>query len=319
MSTPRRFAELTQNLADSTSPRAKSLIVTIYGDAIAPHGGTVWLGSLIRLVEPLGLNERLVRTAVLRLSRDSWLSANQIGRRSYYSLTESGRRRFEDAHRRIYSVPRAAWNGRWTLAVLVTGAITNASRDRLRRELTWLGFGTIGANCMAHPDADIDAVRHVLQDQGVADGVVLLDANDIGGGASPPLLELVRQCWDIEQLEDGYRGFLERFRPLLQSIHGNERPDPQSCFLIRTLLIHEYRRVLLRDPQLPDELLQSGWSGTAARLLCRNLYRLTQHPAERHLMSVLETADGPLPEAAPYFFDRFGGLEDASVAVRESA
>ena len=53
--------------------RANSLIITIYGDMIAPHGGTVLLGGLIRLVAPLGLNPRTVRTSVFRLSREKWL------------------------------------------------------------------------------------------------------------------------------------------------------------------------------------------------------------------------------------------------------
>ena len=44
--------------------RANSLIITIYGDSIAPHGGSVWLGSFINLVKPLGINDRLVRTSV---------------------------------------------------------------------------------------------------------------------------------------------------------------------------------------------------------------------------------------------------------------
>ena len=34
-------------------------MVTVWGDAIAPHGGAVWLSGLIRLLAPLGLNERL--------------------------------------------------------------------------------------------------------------------------------------------------------------------------------------------------------------------------------------------------------------------
>jgi phenylacetic acid degradation operon negative regulatory protein len=308
MSATRRLADLTRDLIDRTPLRAKSLIVTIYGDAIAPHGGTVWLGSLIRLVAPLRLNERLVRTAVLRLSRDDWLTATQIGRRSYYSLTEVGRRRFEDAHRRIYAMPKAVWNGRWTIAVIGGGDLAATARDRVRRELTWQGFGSLGPNCMAHPDADIDAVRHVLQDRNALDSVVLFDAESLGSRTSQPLLALVRQCWDIDQLAEAYRGFLDRFRPILQALQTSDRPDPESCFLIRTLLIHEYRRVLLRDPQLPEELLQSDWTGAAARVLCRNLYRLTQQPAETHLMAKLETADGSLPEAAPYFYDRFGGL-----------
>ena len=40
-------------------------------DAILPRGGRVWLGSLIRLLEPLELNERLVRTSVFVWSKMS--------------------------------------------------------------------------------------------------------------------------------------------------------------------------------------------------------------------------------------------------------
>ena len=32
-----------------TTLRAGSLITTVFGDAIAPRGGTVWLGSLMAL------------------------------------------------------------------------------------------------------------------------------------------------------------------------------------------------------------------------------------------------------------------------------
>ena len=50
--------------------RASSLVITVYGDAVEPHGGTVWLGSLIRLLEPMGISERLMRPTIFRLSRD---------------------------------------------------------------------------------------------------------------------------------------------------------------------------------------------------------------------------------------------------------
>ena len=83
--------------------RAGSLIITIFGDAVLPRGGTVWIGSLIRVLADFGVSERLVRTSVFRLTRDNWLDVNQVGRRSYYSLTEDGARRFEQATQRIYS------------------------------------------------------------------------------------------------------------------------------------------------------------------------------------------------------------------------
>ena len=75
----RRLRQSVAALPRRLKPRAKSLIMTVWGDAIAPHGGTVWLGSLIRLLAPLGLNERLVRTGVLRLVRDGWLAARPTG------------------------------------------------------------------------------------------------------------------------------------------------------------------------------------------------------------------------------------------------
>src|SRR5207344_2063190 len=61
-------------------PRAPSLIVTVWGDAIAPHGGAVVLPGLIRLLDPFGINERLVRTSVFRLARQGWLEARPMGR-----------------------------------------------------------------------------------------------------------------------------------------------------------------------------------------------------------------------------------------------
>ena len=54
------------------------------------------LGSLIGLLERLGVNERLVRTTVFRLAKDDWLLAETEGRRSNYVLSPIGRRRFDE-------------------------------------------------------------------------------------------------------------------------------------------------------------------------------------------------------------------------------
>jgi phenylacetic acid degradation operon negative regulatory protein len=38
--------------------RTGSLITTVFGDAIAPRGGSVWLGSLIEVMSHFGVSER---------------------------------------------------------------------------------------------------------------------------------------------------------------------------------------------------------------------------------------------------------------------
>lgn len=291
--------------------RANSLIVTVYGDFIAAHGGTVWLGSLIRLVEALGLNERLVRTSVYRLSQERWLASEQIGRRSYYSLTPSGSRRVEHAHRRIYHSPPETWVGDWQLVILPPG-LRDGRREALRRELLWAGYGAIAPGVFGHPTADRGALADILQFTGTEDRIVLLRGQDGGTRPSGPLRDLARGCWDLEGIADEYRAFIGRFRPVQRLLRGLRRLDPEDCFLVRVLLMHDFRRVLLHDPQLPRQLLPESWSGGAARELCRQLYRTTWRAAEQHLDAVCETPAGPLPPASPDFYERFGGLRRAA-------
>ncbi len=302
-------------LLEAVPLRAKSLIVTIYGDSILPHGGSVWLGSLIRLVAPLGLSDRMVRTAVFRLTRDHWLVAEPVGRRSYYALTAEGRRRFEAAHRRIYALDQAPWDGRWLLVLVGALPLDTDQRDALRRDLLWQGFGTLAPSVLAHPGGDEVEVRRSLATLGLGEQVVVMRAEMHALTDPAARLALVRGCWDLDSLAADYAAFVQRFRPVWRALEaaGGSCP-PARAFMIRTLLIHDYRRVLLRDPTLPDAILPPDWPGAAARLLCRNLYRATQAAAEAHIMATLETADGPLPRAAPVFYDRFGGLLDSAPA-----
>ncbi|TRZ98887.1 MAG: phenylacetic acid degradation operon negative regulatory protein PaaX [Rhodocyclaceae bacterium] len=294
-------------------PRANSLIITIYGDAIAPHGGTVWLGSFIKLVESLGLNPRLVRTSVFRLSGEKWLVSEQIGRNSYYSLTATGRRRFEHAYRRIYDDPRQQWDGDWQVVFAGGGMLSPAQRGALRRELLWEGFGVIAPGVLAHPYANRESVLDILQSTGTHDKVVVIQGRSLGALSSRPLQELVRECWNLDTIAEDYKRFCDSFRPVTRALKAARELDPEQAFCVRTLLIHEFRRVQLRDPQLPMQLLPNDWPGDAAREICRELYLLTREQAERHLADVLQTADGPLPAAAPYFQKRFGGAAAGGV------
>ncbi len=107
---------LTACLIKADPPRAKSLCVSLLGDAMEPHGGAIWLGDLIALLQPLGINERLLRTSVFRLVAEGWLHAERHGRRSLYRLSPQGARNTAHAAQRIYqrrTNRRGTANGRW--------------------------------------------------------------------------------------------------------------------------------------------------------------------------------------------------------------
>jgi phenylacetic acid degradation operon negative regulatory protein len=285
--------------------RTGSLITTVFGDSIAPRGGTVWLGSLITAMHEFGINERLVRTSVFRLVQDGWLQSNQVGRRSYYSLTEEGSARFRQATQKIYGEPASDWDGKWTTVLL--NSINGGDREAVRKELGWLGFGALSPSVLAHPSPDLSGLDSGLERLGIADELVVMSGRTIKNEDS--MRRLAQDSWNLAEIDEGYESFTSRFRPLIAAYGKDANVSPKSAFLVRTLLIQEYRKVLLRDPQLPAELLPDGWHGAAAYQLCRNLYRAIYSQADDYLTETMETADGPLPPPSRAFAKRFGGLD----------
>ena len=83
----------------------------------------------------------------------------------------------------------------------------------------------------------------------------------------------------------------------------------EAAFIVRTLLIHEYRKIHLQDPLLPPALLPSDWVGAAAYDLSRQLYSAVFTAAERFLSVTASNLTEPLPPADRSTYARFGGLE----------
>ncbi len=288
--------------------RGGSLIVTLCGDAIAPRGGRITLGSLIRLAAPFRLTERLVRTAVARLANDGWLVAHREGRQSEYRLTPVGEQRFAEATRRIYGPAPQLWDGNWTLVILQTSAA--------REELRWLGFGQLGPATFAHPNCSLEQAREWLANiEGAAAAVCLRSSS----GALQVDRQVSALGWDLAELTRRYRGFVSMFAPVAAAVRSAPL-EPDAALIIRTLLIHEYRKIHLRDPLLPATLLPHDWVGTAAYEVTRQLYSLVFESAEQFISATAATLRGALPPAEPSVYQRFGVIQPNSpVARRKSA
>lgn len=288
--------------------RGGSLLITIFGDAIAPRGGAITLGSLISLAHPFELTERLVRTSVARLASDGWLIARRDGRRSEYRLSPTGLERFAEATRRIYGEIPSSWDGQWTLLALPPG--TGSRRQDLRDELRWLGFGQVNPGLFAHPNWSVERARTALGDLPGLENALLLKSESEGSEADR---RLVASGWDLGDLTRRYRRFVEIFSPVLEAVASRDRAngDPlpaETAFIIRTFLIHEYRKIHLQDPLLPLALLPSDWVGAAAYELTKGLYSAVFAAAERYLTDTASTMTGPLPPADKSAHARFGGL-----------
>ncbi|WP_018701314.1 phenylacetic acid degradation operon negative regulatory protein PaaX [Amorphus coralli] len=279
--------------------RAWSLIVTIYGDAVAPRGGELWLGTLTELLGSIGIDDRLVRTAMSRLASEGWLERTKVGRKSFYRLSDGGRRAFADATHRIYFAAPQAWKGNWRLAVLTaSGEIRTAQRELLRER----GFGQLAPTVFLAPaTASGDLFSGNTADYS---GIVWLDAS----GSAADAAVLAGEAFQLSEVAAGYRRFLDRFAPLADALDTGVAPSPLDCLVGRILLIHEYRRLVLRDPLLPAPLLPDDWPGHAARALAARIYRRLVGGSEGWLDGHGECSDGPMPPPDASFHERFQDL-----------
>jgi phenylacetic acid degradation operon negative regulatory protein len=304
-SLPLAIAALLRRFRRRRPLRAGSLLITIFGDAIAPRGGRVSLGSLIELAAAFGLTERLVRTSVGRLAQEGWLATRRAGRRSEYRLSERGAAEFAAATERIYGAPQRSWDNAWTL--LLPPLSRGVRREEQRAALSWLGFGEVRPGVFAHPDSRVQLWSERLPALGLRRSLLLRSCS-----ADPALDRQIADAgWDLGDLGRGYRAFIQAFRPLESS---GLAASARDAFIVRTLSIHDYRKIHLRDPLLPAALLPADWEGLEAHDLCARLYAEVFDPAERFLSAVGSTLDGALPPAGPATRARFAKVAAAPPA-----
>lgn len=231
-------------LHDNGRLRVWSLIITFFGDAVALRGGRVALSTLRDAMGLLDIEPGAVRTALSRLANEGWVERQREGRLSFYKLTDQGRAAFDEPTRRIYAAAARDWDGEWTVAI---DADDNADvlRDR--------GFVCLGGQ----------AWLRVGGDAGTLPAGMLVISGE-GSDLPAPLLSL----WQLDEHAAHYGAFIDNW----QGFAAPENLSPGDAMAARTLLIHDWRRIVLRDPALPEVLLPADWIGHKARKLVRQTY-----------------------------------------------
>jgi phenylacetic acid degradation operon negative regulatory protein len=272
--------------------RTGSLVVTVFGDAIVPRGGSVWLGTLLEFFKALDIDSGVVRTAMSRLAADGWLERNKVGRNSFYRLVTKGRQTFDTATRHIYDPPVSDWTGRFELLLIGNGEDRDASREALKNA----GFGSplpgvwVAPSGVPVPEEASHAIR------------LEVSAEDDSGR------RLLSESWPLDRTADAYLKFTRTFGPLRDWIGRGEALSDADAFTARILLIHHYRRVVLRDPLLPPALLPRDWPGRAARKLCGEIYRGLLPSSEQWLDRHATNEGGALPKPDGELGRRFEGV-----------
>jgi phenylacetic acid degradation operon negative regulatory protein len=228
---------------------ARALLFTLYGSYIRHYGGKIDIASLVRLMGEHGLTPGAVRAAVLRVTQQGWLEARTKRGKRYYALTEPGRRRMLEAAERIYKFKRVDWDGKWRMLVYNLPESRHELRNQIRQELKWLGWGSLSNSAWITPNNIVDITQEHLRSYRVNRHIEIFEAQHLGFSDEQ---ELVKKCWDLSEIEARYRQFQRQFRARLEEALASPL-SPETAFVEKTELVHEYRKFLFIDPRLPKE------------------------------------------------------------------
>jgi phenylacetic acid degradation operon negative regulatory protein len=255
--------------------KPRSWLFDLFGDYVEHRDRELWTGTIIALAGEFGLTERAIRSALLRLQRDGWLDARRAGTRSFYGLTDAGRELIDRGRERIMSGPEQDWDGRWVVLTYTIPESQRELRDRLRAELSWLGFGGLGSGLFVSPHDRQDELATVARRHRLEQHITVFRAEHVWPGDNRAL---AARCWDLTAINASYAAFIQAFQPYATDRHLSDR----DCLVVRFRLINGYRRFPFLDPGLPAGLLPQDWLGFEARELFRDLHARLAPGANRY-------------------------------------
>ncbi|NDW47765.1 PaaX family transcriptional regulator C-terminal domain-containing protein [Ruegeria sp. PrR005] len=237
------FETAALRLADPQNQRVWSIIVSLFGDLARRPGDRLSGGALTRIIMPMGIKPEAIRVALHRLRKDGWIESNREGRTSVHFLTDYGRTQSDRVTPRIYTrapeVPQE-----WHILIAEDGSGAQTLNEMLLTD-TYIGLGRLVA---------------------LGSGPVPEDCEDLAGfdvtaRAIPDWMqtrlypaELGAACASLHQD--------------CAVLNASARPphlSPLQIATLRTLLVHRWRRVALRHPDLPTVFQPPGWMGPACR------------------------------------------------------
>lgn len=267
--------------------RPQSAMLTLYGDYLLKRGGEIGIGSLIRLLNNLGLSQQAVRSAVSRMCRAGLLKVRHVGRKSYYSLTESGYSLLTKGAERIFERKNTNWKGSWNIVTYSIPEQKRQARDRLRLELNWMGYGALSEATWISPYDLTREVEDLVDRLQIKDCVQIFQARNQGFTDPKKIVSL---GWDLSRIHDRYANFIAEYQPKLEDhlkrLEAGETIESSECFVERFGLIHEYRKLPFFDPDLPKELLPEDWLRPRAAALFHEYHGLLADKANKYFDSV---------------------------------
>lgn len=235
-----------------------SLIVTLFGDLAQEKGAKISAALLTRIMGQLGIKPEATRVALHRLRKDGWISSEKSGRNSLYQLTGFGQSQSAEASMRIYGAPGEHPLTDWH--ILVSKPLTVSKRKELADVLAVQGY--VGIN------------GSVFLGQGTPKGDFECLVVRATGGDVPDWL---RKDLFPKHLGTDFLDFEKRLQRWDSQFNGAFTPI--QVVILRMLIVHNWRKLVLRCPQMPVQFIPDDWPEPRCRILVLGALTQLKAPA----------------------------------------
>ncbi|WP_129790037.1 PaaX family transcriptional regulator C-terminal domain-containing protein [Promicromonospora panici] len=268
----------------SARPKPRALILDLFGDYLRYAGGEAKAGDLVTLLGAFGVEPATVRMTLTRLRREHWFTTRREGRESSYVLSAHLLDVLQQGRERIFADYDEPWDQHWTTVVQQNEKPDRSTRDQLRRQLSWLGFGSLTVGTWMTPrDRAGEARALAAEFPDVHFTVLRASTGDLEADR-----DVVARCWDLDRINRMYEQFLAANAHVAGSGAALRGAD---ALVARTNLIGGYRHFPFVDPWLPKNLRPASWLGAEANELFRSAHR-ELGPAATAFVS--EVVGGPI-------------------------
>lgn len=242
---------------------AVSLLRTVVGLYLRGAGGWMPAEAFLALLGTLGVPVPQARTALSRVKGRGLLAAEARDGVAGFALAPGAAAMLARGDRRIHEPRSMAADGEWCLIVFSIPEAMRDARHQLRKQLTWIGCGTVEAGVWICPGFLRGEVEDVVAGLGLAEHVVLFTARGLPAGDAAA--GQVAKWWDLAGIARLHQAFIEG-----QAGAPSRSRGPAESFAVYVRCIDAWRVIPYLDPGLPPELLPSDWPGPECiALFCR--------------------------------------------------
>lgn len=230
-------------------------MLSFLGIYLLERDSAVYSGSIIDVLDRVGVSEEAVRSTLTRMAGRGLLERHRKGRRVYFGLSQRATDVLADGKRRMFQTGAVNrdWDGNWTVVAFSMPEGRRSDRHDLRSQLIWAGFGLLQNGLWIAPG--IKDAGAIVEHLDLAENVTVFTAQHAKPTESA---DLVHKAFDTEAIAARYQEFLARWD--IKDPLPSARDD-----LARQLILHtDWLNLVRQDPHLPAEHLARDWPAIRA-------------------------------------------------------